>query len=233
MKLRFLAGCAALLVLFAAGCTKNNNNKVVAKVNNGTITVGEFKQQLDELQPRMQEAVATDSKARKDFLDDLIGIELVLQEARREKLDKDPEFKKRQEAMRLEMEQRLKDAAKNDLFNAVLKKELMDKLKPPTDEEVKAYYESHRDEIRKAAGGKSLTLKQAEAQGLKRYVFQMKQRDAYLDYAKTLRAKAKITIDEKVLDALASQLATTGLHGTLQLTPPQAGGTTKNDEPQK
>jgi len=170
----------------------------------------------------MLQAVATDEKARKEFLEDLIGIELVLQEAKRQGLDKDAEFKKKQDALRKEMEQRVKDAAKNELFNALLKKELMDKVKEPTDAEMKSYYDSHRAEIRKAAGGKDLTLKQAEAQGLKRYVFQMKQRDAYLEFSKGLRAKAKVTVDDKALETLASDLSKPAPTGTLQLIQPEA-----------
>jgi peptidyl-prolyl cis-trans isomerase C len=210
---------AAVIALTFAGCTKGTDSAVIAKVNNGKITAADFKKQLEELQPQMLQAVATDEKARKEFLEDLIGIELVLQEARRQGLDKDPEFKKKQESMRKELEQRLQDAAKNELFNTVLKKELMDKVKEPTDAEVKAYYEEHRAEITKAAGGKDLTLKQAEAQGLKRYVMQMKQRDAYLEYSKGLKAKAKISVDDKALAALASDLTKPAQTGTLPLSP--------------
>ena len=127
---------------------------------------------------------------------------------------------------------RIQEAAKNELFNALLKKELMDKIKQPTDEEVKAYYTAHKEEIRKAAGGKELSFKQAEAQGLKRYVFQVNQREAYLEYSKALKAKAKISVDDKALDAAISSLSqqTTG---TLQLTPPAGKEETKGAETKK
>jgi len=236
MMNKLTAACAVLIAVALAGCSKNTDSAVIVKVNNSKITASDFKKQLDELQPQMLRSVATDSKARKEFLEDLIGIELVLQEAKRQGMDKDPEFKKRQDTLRREMEQRIQDAAKNELFNAVLKKELMDKIKPPTDDEVKAFYETHRDDIRKAAGGKDLTLKQAEAQGLKRYVFQMKQREAYLEYSKGLKAKAKITVNEKALDSLAGELSqptTTGPAGTLPLMPPAAPAEKKGEETRK
>jgi peptidyl-prolyl cis-trans isomerase C len=217
-----IAAGAVIIALTLAGCTKGSDSAVIAKVNNGKITSADFKKQLEELQPQMLQAVATDPKARKEFLEDLIGIELVLQEAKRQGLDKDAEFKKKQDARKKEMEQRIQDAAKNDLFNSLLKKELMDKIKEPTDVEVKAYYDSHREEIKKAAGGKDMTLKQAEAQGLKRYVFQMKQRDAYLEFSKGLKAKAKITVDDKALEALASDLSKPVPSGSLQLNLPEA-----------
>lgn len=227
MTSKITAAAVAIIALALAGCTKGSDSVVIAKVNNGKITTADFKKQLEELQPQMLQAVATDAKARKEFLEDLIGIELVLQEARRQGLDKDAEFKKKQDALKKEMEQRIQDAAKNELFNALLKKELMDKIKEPTDAEVKAYFEEHRADIRKAAGGKDLTLKQAEAQGLKRYVFQMKQRDAYLEYSKSLKAKAKVSVDDKALETLASDLAKPAPTGTLQLNQPESGAEKK------
>jgi len=223
------AAAVAIIALSLAGCTKGTDSAVIAKVNNAKITSADFKRQLEELQPQMLQAVATDAKARKEFLEDLIGIELVLQEAKRQGLDKDAEFKKKQDERRKELERRLQDATKNDLFNALLKKELMDKVKEPTDAEVKAYYDSHREEIKKAAGGKDMTLKQAEAQGLKRYVFQMKQREAYLEFSKGLKEKAKITVDDKALETLASDLSKPAQSGTLQLNLPE-GKTEKKAE---
>jgi peptidyl-prolyl cis-trans isomerase C len=220
MMKNIFAVAAMAVVVALTGCGKGSDSAVIAKVNNGKITAAEFKKQLDDLQPQMLQAVATDAKARKEFLEDLIGIELVIQEAKRQGLDKDPELKKKQDAMRKEMEQRIQDAMKNDLFNALLKKELMEKIKEPTDADVKAYFEEHKADIKKAAGGKDLTLKQAEAQGLKRYVFQMKQRDAYLEYSKSLKSKAKVSVDDKALDALAADLVKPTTTGTLPMLPP-------------
>lgn len=233
MNRNMLAYAALALILVLTGCTKNADNAVVAKVNNAKITAADFKKQLNDLQPQMQLAVSSDPKARKEFLEDLIGIELVLQEARRLKLDKDPAFMKKQEELEKEMKQRIQDAAKNELFNALLKKELLDKIKQPTDEEVKAYYTAHREEIRKAAGGKDLSWKQAEAQGLKRYVFQINQREAYLEYSKALKAKAKISVDDKALDALVSSLTQPPTMGTLPLTKPAGKEEKKGEETKK
>ncbi|MEK6742728.1 MAG: SurA N-terminal domain-containing protein [Nitrospirota bacterium] len=233
MNRNMLVYASLAIVVALTGCTKNTDTAVVAKVNSAKITAADFKKQLDDLQPPMQQAVSADPKARKEFLEDLIGIELVLQEARRLKLDKDPAFMKKQEELEKEMKQRIQEAAKNDLFNALLKKELMDKIKQPTDEDVKAYYTKHREEIRKAAGGKDLSFKQAEAQGLKRYVFQVNQREAYLEYSKALKAKAKISVDDKALDAVVSSLSQPSTTGTLQLTQPAGKEATKGAETKK
>jgi peptidyl-prolyl cis-trans isomerase C len=199
------------LFLSATGCSKattSSDGAVLAKINRGTITTSEFKKQLEELAPQMQQAVMSDPKARKEFLEDLIGIELVLQEAKRQGLDKDAEFKKRQDMLKKELERRVQEDAKNDLFNTVLKKEIgekMSKIAAPTDEEVLDYFNKNRDKINVAAG-KKISLKEVGPQ-LKMRLMQEKRRDLYLEYAKGLKAKAKITIDDKALEQAATALA--------------------------
>jgi peptidyl-prolyl cis-trans isomerase C len=199
-------------------CTKGSDSAVLARVNRAKITAADFKRQIEDLAPQMQQAVASDPKARKEFLEDLIGIELVLQEARRQGLDKDAEFQKRQETLKKEMERRIQEDAKNELFNVLLKKELADQLKAlpaPTDKEVRDYYTKNQDKMR-TADGKKLALKDVEPQ-LKRRILAERQRDLYLEYAKGLKAKAKITVDEKALDAAATSLAQSALPGGLEV----------------
>lgn len=190
------------------GCSKGPDSTVLAKVNRGAITAADFKKQLEDLTPQMQQAVATDAKARREFLDDLVGIELVIQEAKRQGLDKDAEFKKRQDTMRKELEHRVQEDAKNELFNSVLKKEIGDKMSKvpePTAQEVRDYYDKNKDKIRSATG-KTLSLKEVEPQ-LKTRLMQEKRRELYLEYAKALRAKAKIDVNEKALDEATTALA--------------------------
>ncbi len=203
-----LVGVVLALVVSLIGCSKGPDSVVLAKVNRGAITAADFKKQLEDLTPQMQQAVVADPKARKDFLDDLIGIELVIQEAKRQGLDKDAEYKKRQEALKKELERRMQEDAKNELFNSVLKKEIGDKMSKvtePTEQEVRDYYNSNKDKIRNAAG-KQISLKEVEPQ-LKMRLMQEKRRDLYLEYAKGLKAKAKIDVNEKALDAAVASLA--------------------------
>lgn len=218
------------LSLALAGCSKGPDSTVLAQVNRTKITVGDFKKQLEDLQPQMQQAVATDPKARREFLEDLIGIEVVLQEAKRQGLDKDPDFKKRQELLKKEMERRIQEDYRNELFNGLLKKELADKLNkvtPPTDQEVREYYNKNIDKMR-TPDGKKLSFKEVEPQ-LKRRMLAEKQRDLYLDYAKGLKAKSKVTINEKALDQAAASLATpTTPEGLGQQMPPST-----KEEPKK
>jgi peptidyl-prolyl cis-trans isomerase C len=196
-----------VLAVSVSGCNQGSDGAVLAKVNRTNITATDFKKQVEELAPQMQQAVANDPKARKEFLEDLIGIEIVIQEAKRQGLDKDAEYKKRQDQIKKELERRIQDEAKNDLFNSLLKKELgdkMNKVTPPTDKEVKDYYTQNKDKINKAAG-KQIAFKDIEQQ-IKMRMMQEKRRDLYLEYAKSLKAKAKITIDDKALDTAMAEL---------------------------
>ncbi len=227
--LKLIAFALTLALSFAlAGCNKGSDGAVLARVNRTKITSADFKRQLEDLQPQMQQAVANDPKARREFLEDLIGIEVVLQEARRQGLDKDAEFKKRQEMLKKEMERRIQEDAKNELFNSLLKKELADKLKAipePTDQEVRDYYAKNQDKML-GANGKKLNLKDIAPQ-LKRRMLAEKQRDLYLEYAKGLKAKAKITVDEKALDAAAASFGQPTVPGGLELQTPPASAPSK------
>jgi len=191
-----------------SGCSKGSDGAVLAKVNRSAITAADFKKQLEDLNPQMQQAVVMDKTARKEFLDDLIGIELVIQEAKRLGLDKDAEYKKKQEALKKEAERRVQEELKNELFNNVLKKELGDKLNQvaaPTDKEVRDYYSKNQDKIRNAVG-KQISFKDIEPQ-LKMRLMQEKRRGLYLEYAKGLKAKASITLDDKAMDTMIADLS--------------------------
>lgn len=234
----FAVGAMAVL-LSLAGCSKGGDTTVIAKVNQTKITAADFKRQLEGLDNfQMEQAVATDATSRKEFLEDLVGIELVLQEAKRQGLDKDADYKKTQENVKKEyeeakrrLEKRFQDASRNELFKALLKKELAEKankLAPPTEQEVRAFYEKNQAKM-VGMDGKRLALKVVEPQ-IKQRLFQEKQRDLYLGYIKGLREKAKVSVDEKALDALASSLAGTVTLQVPQAQPPAAKDTKKPDE---
>jgi hypothetical protein len=58
----------------------------------------------------------------------------------------------------------------------------------------------------------------------------MKQRDAYLEYSKSLKAKAKVSVDDKALDALAAELVKPTTTGTLPMLPPAAKDEKKDEK---
>ncbi len=203
-----LSLCILALAITLSGCTKVQDGAVLAKVNRSNITASDFKKQLEELNPQMQQAVVSDPKTRKEFLEDLIGIELVVQEARRQGLNKDAEYLKRQDQLKKDLERRIQEESKNDLFNSLLKKELGDKMSkvlPPTDQEVRTYYDQNKDKINKITG-KPIAFKDIEQQ-LKMRMVQEKRRELYLEYAKGLKAKASITVDDKAVETAMTEFA--------------------------
>lgn len=233
-----VAAAALVAVLGTWGCSKSDDRAVVARVNQTKITVGDYKRQLEGLENfQMEQAVATDSAARKEFLEDLIGIELALQEARKQGLDKESDYKKTLENLKKEyedtkarLEKRYREASRNELFKALLRKELADKaakIEEPTDKEVREFYENNRDKMM-MNDGRRLALRDVTPQ-IKQRLMQEKQRDLYMSYIKGLREKATVKVDEKVLEAMASSLSVTA---TLQVPEmPQAGADSAAEAP--
>ena len=114
--------------------TKEESARVLAKVGNKTITLGEFAAALERLNEfdRMR---YQSPERRRELLQEMIDLELLAQEAERRGLDKSPEV---QESVRqLLRDIAIADARKN--------------LPPPAQiplEDVRGYYEAHRDEYR-------------------------------------------------------------------------------------
>jgi hypothetical protein len=196
---------ALALALALAGCNKGTDSAVLAKVNRTTITIADFKKQAQDLDPQVQPIVATDAKARREYLDQLVGYEVALQEAKRLGLDKDAEYKKRVATFREEMERKVQEATKFELLANLVKKELANKVTAPTDQEVKDYYTKNITRMR-TADGRKVSLEQA-APVIKDRMANERQRNAFVDYVKSLKAKATISIDEKVLASLGTDTA--------------------------
>jgi hypothetical protein len=211
MKLFFqTAAIMVVLTLGLAGCNKGTDSAVLAKVNRTTITVADFKKQVQDLDPQVQPIVSTDAKARKEYLDQLVGYEVALQEAKRLGLDKDVEYKKKVDTYREEMERKIQEAMKFELLSNLVKKELANKITAPTDQEVKEYYTKNITRMR-TPDGKKVSLEQA-APVIKDRMANERQRDAFVDYVKGLKAKATISIDEKVLASLGADSAAPSAH---------------------
>lgn len=218
MKLIFQTATTVFaLALGLVGCNKGTDSAVLAKVNRTTITLADFKKQVQDLDPQVQPIVATDAKARREYLDQIVGYETALQEAKRLGLDKDVEYKKRVATYREEMERKVQEAMKFELLANLVKKEL--KITPPTDQEVKDYYTKNITRMR-TADGRKVSLEQA-APVIKERMAGERQRDAFVDYVKNLKAKATISIDEKVLASLGTESAEPSAHDGLKK--PSAG----------
>jgi hypothetical protein len=215
MKLFFqTATIVFALALGLAACNKGTDSAVLAKVNRTTITIADFNKQVQDLDPQVQPIVSTDAKARREYLDQIVGYEVALQEAKRLGLDKDAEYKKRVDSYREEMERKVQEAMKFELLANLVKKELASKITAPTDQEVKEYYTKNITRMR-TQDGRKVSLEQA-APVIKDRMANERQRDAFVDYVKGLKAKATISIDEKVLASLGSDTAEPSAHDALK-----------------
>ncbi|MBN2525108.1 MAG: peptidylprolyl isomerase [Deltaproteobacteria bacterium] len=101
------------------GLTAAQAAKVVAKVGEETITVGDVTEQINRLSPYIKRRWATPEK-RKEFLQKLIQIELLSQEAIRNGLDESPEVQR---------------AVKQVMVRLMVKNDLQDELFPASVDE--------------------------------------------------------------------------------------------------
>ncbi|MEZ4299693.1 MAG: peptidylprolyl isomerase [Polyangiaceae bacterium] len=111
------------------GLSAEQASKIVAKVGDRTITLGDFARTLDRMDPFDRLRYQTKER-RRELLQEMIDVELLAQEARRRGLDKRPEV----------------DDALRQLYRDSLLAKLRDTLPPPGAigaDEVKAYYEAN------------------------------------------------------------------------------------------
>lgn len=105
--------------------------RIVAKVGDRNVTLGDFARTLDRMEPFDRLRYQTKER-RRELLTEIIDVELLAQEARRRGIDKRPEV---QDAIR-------------QLYRDALLSKLKDSLPPPAAipaEEVKAYYDANAD----------------------------------------------------------------------------------------
>jgi peptidyl-prolyl cis-trans isomerase C len=129
--------CASLLALAAAAaCNKRDSSKsgpVVAKVGEEVITASELKRRLDETSPFLRARYNTLDR-KKEFLENLIRNELLVQEAERQGFDKSPA---------------VKEQMKRAMIQELIKKQLDEKLNGAdiADADLKKFYEAHLEDF--------------------------------------------------------------------------------------
>ena len=135
------AGAIALAIVLA-GCQGKpgqggaaSGGEVVAEVNRTKITLDEFNKEVEKVPPMIRPMFNTE-KGRKDFLDDLILREVVLQEARKQGLEQDADYQRK-----------VADFKRGALLEMVLRREVEEKTKVG-DEDVKKHFERQRAEFK-------------------------------------------------------------------------------------
>ncbi len=169
------AGVFGYLKLFAW----NPERQGLAMINDRKITVAQFGRELAKIPAPYQDLLKEDPK---QFLEQLILKEVLLQEARRQGLKPDPAAKA--------------EEAEITLIQSLLKKEVIDKVKV-NQEEVEGIYRQHRDQLGKKPMNEVAPL-------IEMAIREAKGKDQMEEYIASLRGKAKIEIDEQRLQAAAS-----------------------------
>jgi peptidyl-prolyl cis-trans isomerase C len=120
------------------GLTEAQAKQVLATVGDTTITLGQFAERLGSQSPYLR-ARYTSPERRREFLDNMIRFELLAIEARRRGHDQHEDIAR----------------VRRQVMVQQMMKEMFDeqgvKLGDITDQEISAYYDSHRDEFSKPA----------------------------------------------------------------------------------
>lgn len=141
---KFIAAaiCAAALIGCQGGTpgsgSKSESKKegqVLAEVNGGTITTGDFSRELKNL-PEYLKAMADTPQGRKEMLDTMVIRELILQQAAKDGLDKGPEI-----------EEKLQDLRKRLIVEAFLKKKV-EAESQVSDADLMKFYEQNKDKFK-------------------------------------------------------------------------------------
>lgn len=132
----YIASFLILASIFLSGCESKpaGQDKILATVGNKFITLHDFKQKLSKL-PSYYQGMA--EKNKKTLFEDMIVESLFLEDAVRKGIDRDREVR-----------DILNEARKKIIIAKFVKTEVDDKIKI-SEEEMKKYYEEHKDEFRK------------------------------------------------------------------------------------
>jgi peptidyl-prolyl cis-trans isomerase C len=124
------------IVLFAAGCSsrENSDSPILSKVDGKAITKEDFLKEINRM-PEWARGRFTTEEGKKQFLEELIKRELIYQDAKKNGLHRDDEYKKRVEEFK-----------KMTLVKMALEKEVEEKTQLPP-EAAKDFYDKNPGEF--------------------------------------------------------------------------------------
>ena len=149
MRTAIVLSCCLILLLIVSDLKAQE----LANVNGTSITMADFQAKLSELPPDVRHRMVT-AETKKDFLDNLITGELLLNEAKRQGIEKDKETVKK-----------IEEAKKEVLVNAAVQKIVSEKI---TNELTKKYYDQHGPQFSEVHASHILVKTEEEAKDLKK-----------------------------------------------------------------
>jgi peptidyl-prolyl cis-trans isomerase C len=124
------------LVFLLFGCgKKDDGGKVLATIDGEKITLEDFNKELDRIPANMKMLVLTQS-GKQSFLDRYIVKRLLMEEAKKESVEKDKDF-----------QDRLTDIREQLLIESLLKKKVTTNINP-SEEQLKEYYEKNKEKFK-------------------------------------------------------------------------------------
>ena len=186
MKIRFFHPMVLVVCAFFISCfqEQKEDEEILAKINDRQLTVNEFEYQL-AMEVGMDSEFKLTNEAKRDFLDQLIEKELLLQEAKNRKLDRRKEFMRTIERY----------------WEATLIRDLMDlkgqeivKGTSVTQEEIDAQYEKMKQEGMEAPPFEAIREKVVGD------VMDFKRREKLGAWVKLLRKDAQVEINQAKLN---------------------------------
>jgi peptidyl-prolyl cis-trans isomerase C len=121
------------------GLTKDQASKVLFKVGDAEVTVGQFANRLAEQSPYLRARYYNDPQRRREFLDNMIQFELLAAEAKKRGYDKDQE---------------VEQVRKQKMVQQMMKEQIDKGGHDPSEiseAQIKDYYDKHGDEFHKPA----------------------------------------------------------------------------------
>ena len=166
---------------------KESHQNILAEGKGVKITVADFNRFFSSGPAFYRDFIR---KNRRQFLDDLVNRELLFQEAKSKKID-------RLKSVR----QELQDQKKNILVDAFARKEILKEV-AVSEDEVKSYYQKHQAEFILPDSKKKQSFKEAE-KGIRAFLIKRKKTEAFGNYLQKLRKKAKVKVNDKLLNNLS------------------------------
>ncbi len=121
---------------FESQLSPGDQAQVLARVNETTITLGDFERRIEAQPPYARARYVASPERQKEFLDNLIRFEILAEEARRRGYDRHPEVV---QAMKQTMVRKMMSRDVQDLV----------RLSDISEAEMKAYYEANRADYHK------------------------------------------------------------------------------------
>lgn len=132
---KLLIAVACSLALVACKPQSEKAGKVIAEVDGKAITVKDFNAELENVPPQYK-AMAQSPQGKKELLDNMIVQQLVLEQAKKDGIDKSKE-----------VADRIEDLKKKVIVQTYVKKKIEQDLKV-SDEEAKKFYEQNKDKFK-------------------------------------------------------------------------------------